>query len=84
MNREQIRKALEDKGVTVVGTTEEFDGYTDEGLWISAEHVDEFFNYHSEELGDTFGVDPELYEFVQENGWYFEWYDPGTIMLIPS
>ena len=84
MNRDQIRKALEDKGVTVVGTTKGFEGYTDEGLCISAEMVDDFFNYHSEELGDTFGVDPELYEFVQENGWYFQWYDPGTIMLIPS
>jgi hypothetical protein len=83
MNLKQIRKALVDKGVTVVGTTEEFD-LGEGGLWISAEHVDEFFNYYSEELGDTFGVDPELYEFAEENGWYFEWYDPGTIMLWPS
>ena len=83
MNREQIRKALENKGVTVVGTTEEFNEGVG-GLWISAEHVDNFFNYHSEELYETFGVDPELNEFVEENGWYFEWYDPGTIMLWPS
>jgi hypothetical protein len=83
MNLKQIRKALVDKGVTVVGTTEEFDGGVG-GLWISAEMLDDFFNYHSEELYETFGVDPELSEFVEENGWYFEWYDPGTIMLWPS
>jgi hypothetical protein len=33
---------------------------------------------------NTFGVDPKLNEVVESNGWYFEWYDPGTIMVWES
>lgn len=80
MNREQIRKALEEKGLSIVGTTEEFNGGIG-GLWISAEAGDDYFNYYAEGWHDTFGVDPALNQFVEDNGWYFEWYDPGTIML---
>jgi frataxin-like iron-binding protein CyaY len=83
MNREQIRQALEKIGVSVVGTTEEFNGAVG-GLWISAEASGDHINYHSVTWYDTFGVDPSLSLFVEENGWYFEWYDPGTIMLWQS
>jgi hypothetical protein len=33
---------------------------------------------------DTFGVQPKLNDFVEENGWYFEWYDAGTMMVWPN
>jgi hypothetical protein len=39
------------------------------------------FNYWSEVWGDTFGVDPKLNTMVEDSGWYFEWYDPGTMMV---
>jgi hypothetical protein len=28
-----------------------------------------------------FGVEPKLNGIVEDNGWYFEWYDPGTMMV---
>jgi hypothetical protein len=31
--------------------------------------------------GDTFGVDPKLNKMVEDSGWYFEWNDPGTMMV---
>jgi hypothetical protein len=33
---------------------------------------------------DTFGIEPTMNDFVEENGWYFEWYDPGTMMVWPN
>jgi hypothetical protein len=33
---------------------------------------------------DTFGVDPKLNDVVENAGWYFEWNDPGTIMVWES
>ena len=75
--------ALREKGVHVVGTTEEF-GITDGGIWISGESHPSLFNYYSETWMDTFGVQPKLNDYVEENGWYFEWYDPGTMMVWES
>ena len=78
MTREQMMSALESKGVYVVGPSEEFQG-TKGGIWISAESTPSMFNYWSERWADTFGVNPTLDKFVEENGWYFEWYDAGTM-----
>ncbi len=39
---------------------------------------------YSEGWMDTFGVQPKLNDFVEENDWYFEWYDAGTMMVWPS
>ena len=80
MTRKQIIKSLQEKGVNVVGITEEFNGAIG-GVWISAEGTEQWFNYHSERWYDTFGVNPKLHNFVEINGWYFEWHDAGTIML---
>jgi hypothetical protein len=33
---------------------------------------------------NTFGVDPKLNDVVENAGWYFEWYDPGTMMVWES
>jgi hypothetical protein len=30
---------------------------------------------------DTFGVKPSLNKVVENAGWYFEWQDPGTMMV---
>jgi len=75
--------ALEAKGVHVCGTTDEFYSTKNEnnGIWISAESTPSLFDYWSEEWGDTFGVQPKLNTMVEDSGWYFEWQDPGTIMV---
>lgn len=78
-----FRKALEDKGVKVAGTAKEF--YNEpsiEGIWISAE-CSEYFEYYYEDAQEktyTLGVRNDLHEFAKANGWYFEWYDTGTMM----
>jgi hypothetical protein len=78
-----MMKALEEKGVRVCGTASEFYGAKaeNEGIWVAADYTPELFNYWSEEWGNTFGVDPKLNAMVEKSGWWFEWYDPGTMMV---
>lgn len=83
LERNDMIEALKDKGVHVVGTTQDF-GIGGEGIWISGESDPRLFNYYSEEWMDTFGVEPTLNDFAEENGWYFEWHDAGTIMVWPA
>ena len=70
-------------GVHVCGTTDEFYGSKNDnmGIWVAAEYTPELFDYYSEYWMDTFGVKPSLNEVVESNGWFFEWYDPGTMMV---
>ena len=82
MNREQMINLLESKGVTVRGTTEDFDG-SKRGIWIAAEGKQEHLNYYSAKWSNTFGVEPRLDKAVNKKGWFFEWYDPGTMMVYP-
>ena len=83
MTRDKMIIALRKKGVDVCGTTKDF-GIGGEGIWISGESDPRLFDYYSERWMDTFGVQPKLNDFVEENGWYFEWYDAGTMMVWPS
>ena len=83
MTRDEMIIALREKGVHVVGTTKDF-GIGGEGIWISGESDPRLFDYYSERWTDTFGVQPKLNDFVEENGWYFEWYDAGTMMVWPN
>jgi len=78
-----MMSTLTKKGVHVCGTTDEFYGTKNEnnGIWVAADSNPEVFDYYSERWMDTFGVDPKLNEVVESNGWYFEWYDPGTMMV---
>jgi hypothetical protein len=71
-------------------TTEEFDGGTS-GIWSSGETYLEakdgfmLFDYYTENYKRyTFGVHQELHDFLDEHGWYAEWYDAGTIMFYPN
>jgi len=75
--------ALEGKGVHVCGTTDQFYGSKNEnnGIWVAADHTPELFDYYNSEWLDTFGVKPSINKLVEGNGWYFEWYDPGTMMV---
>ncbi len=75
--------ALEGKGVHVCGTTDQFYGSKNDnnGIWVAADHTPELFDYYNSEWLDTFGVKPSINKLVEGNGWYFEWYDPGTMMV---
>ena len=77
--------ALEKKGVKVVDTTEGFYGPAGKndniGIWVAADSTPELFNYDSQEWVNTFGVKPSINKLVEDSGWYFEWYDPGTMMV---
>ena len=69
-------------------TTEEFDG-SEGGIWTSGEdgqlHAGlPLFNYYSQDSGGKsyiFGVRTFLHRWLEEQGWYCEWYDPGTVMI---
>lgn len=76
--------------------TEDFNGWKN-GIWLCGECEDALdsngvalFRYYADSYSFQsvnpyenyiFGVHPDVHNFVQERGWYFEWYDPGTLML---
>jgi hypothetical protein len=85
MKRETLMQKLSDKGVHVVGTTEDFYGYENgDGIWISAESTPKLFNYYGGAYGHHAYIDPKLEKLVSKNGWFFEWYDAGTMMIWPN
>lgn len=83
MNREQMMDLLKTLGVDVRGTSEDFDRSTG-GIWIVADGDNESFNYYSEKWVDTFGVNPKLNRIVDKRGWFFEWWDAGTMLVWPG
>lgn len=84
LNREQMIELLENNNVEVIGTSEGFDG-AENGIWISGEGDDYRINYWTENYEDfTFGVHNELNTLAEENGWFFEWHDAGTLMCWPQ
>lgn len=71
-----------------INTTEAFDG-SEGGIWMSGEDgvVDKkgdlIFDYYAESSKYEFGVIYHLNNWAERNGWMFEWYDAGTIMMYP-
>lgn len=89
--REKMLEMLSDY-TAITGTTEDFDG-SEGGIWISAENgsCDDnglpYFEYYSDPVMEdsyTMGVLTTLNNFAEKNGWCFEWYDAGTIMVYPK
>ena len=80
---EEMMELLTQEGVKVVGTTDEFYSSKNQniGIWVAADSTPELFDYWSSRYRDTFGVKPSLNKLVEDNGWYFEWYDPGIMMV---
>lgn len=76
-------KNLEKKGLIVRGTTEEFDG-SEGGIWLSAEEESNqwFFDYYADNRAYELGVKNTMRDFLEKRGWYAEWNDPGTVMLL--
>ena len=84
MNREQMMDFLKAQGADVRGTTEEFSNPNLKGgIWIGAESGP-LFNYYSERWFNTLGVNPKINKKVEDNGWYFEWWDAGTMFAWPE
>lgn len=83
MKRNKFIAKLKEKGVHVVGTTEEFNG-SKGGVWCSAESGGDAFNYYAFDFGVEeeypCGVKKEIEQFANDNGWFFEWNDCGTVM----
>ena len=75
--------ALEKKGVHVVGTASEFYSAktANDGIWVAADSTPDLFDYWSSQWVNTFGVKPSIDKLVEDSGWYFEWHDPGTMMV---
>ena len=78
--------------ISFIRTTEDFYGRNnDGGIWLSGEDDDtmpngvRIFNYYSEnyKLYDI-GVHVKFQKMLENNGWFAEWYDAGTIMLYPD
>jgi len=67
---------------------EEFDDRTSDSIWLSAEEPEittmkglPIFNYYAMGSHYELGVLVEFMAWLEERGWYAEWYDPGTIFL---
>jgi hypothetical protein len=78
---------LKRRGVDVCGSTEQFYNALNSrgGVWCSAEGTDGNFDYHAWEHDPkeevyVMGVKKELAEWAESVGWYFEFYDAGTVM----
>jgi hypothetical protein len=90
-SRETMMELLESKWkLGFVNETENFNG-SKGGIWLSGESGEtykdgrELFDYWNEDHDRyTFGVHNKIGNWAEENGWWFEWNDAGTIMLWPS
>ena len=72
---------LEENGVRVCGTAAVFQSskVENEGIWVAADYTPELFDYWNSKV--PFGINEKLNKLVEDSGWYFEWYDPGTMMV---
>lgn len=89
--REYMMDHLEsDFEMDFVAITENFNG-GEGGIWLSAENGEtakdgrRLFNYWTEDYSYyNHGVHIEIERWAEKHGWWFEWNDPGTIMLWPN
>lgn len=89
LTREELMDLLENKyKIKTVRTSEEFNGQT-EGIWVAGDNGEELsgnkmFDYYNRSAKYTNGVLKQLRTAVEKTGWWFEWNDPGTIMIWPN
>jgi hypothetical protein len=84
ISREKMIGILKENKVDVIGLSEEFDG-SKGGIWINGEGGDRRLDYWTENYEDfTFGIHNSLDSLVGKYGWFFEWYDAGTLMCHPE
>ena len=89
MNREELIAELQKRYPNMMfRTTEEFNS-SKGGVWTSGEdgqlHAGlPLFDYYTQDGGEKnyiFGVNKFLHNWLEEQGWYCEWNDPGTVMI---
>lgn len=89
LTRDELMDLLENKyKIKTVRTSEEFNGQT-EGIWVAGDNEEELsgnrmFDYYNRSAKYTNGVLKQLRTAVEKTGWWFEWNDPGTIMIWPK
>lgn len=89
--REYMMDHLESEfGMGFVAIAENFNG-SEGGIWLSGENGEtakdgrRLFDYYSEDHNNyNLGVHIEIERWAEKHGWWFEWNDPGTIMLWPN
>jgi hypothetical protein len=91
MERTQLIGELQSKYPKMfLRTTEEFNGDKG-GIWTSGEDAPvnakglPIFDYYTE-MYDKYeiGIESKFSEYLDELGWYCEWYDCGTIFIYPN
>jgi hypothetical protein len=89
LSREDLMDLLEMKyKIKTVRESEDFNGQT-EGIWLAADNEEELggnkiFDYYNRSAKYTNGVLKQFRTAVEKTGWWFEWNDPGTIMIWPK
>lgn len=89
LTREELMDLLENKyKIKTVRTSEEFNGQT-EGIWVAGDNEEELsgnrmFDYYNSSAKYANGVLKQLRTAVEKTGWWFEWNDPGTIIIWPN
>jgi hypothetical protein len=72
-----------------VRTSEEFMRGDEGGIWIAGDNGEELsgnkiFDYYNRSAKYTNGVLKQFRTAIEKTGWWFEWNDPGTIMIWPK
>jgi hypothetical protein len=89
LSREDLMDLLEMKyKIKTVRESEDFNGQT-EGIWLAADNEEELsgnkiFDYYNRSTKYTNGVLKQFRTAIEKTGWWFEWNDPGTIMIWPK
>lgn len=89
LSREDLMDLLEMKyKIKTVRESEDFNGQID-GIWLAADNEEELggnkiFDYYNRSAKYTNGVLKQFRTAIEKTGWWFEWNDPGTIMIWPK
>lgn len=90
LTRDELMDLLENKyKIKTVRTSEEFNGKTG-GIWVAGDNEEElggnriFYYYHNSPSKYTLGILKQVRTAIEKTGWWFEWQDPGTIIIWPN
>jgi hypothetical protein len=89
LDRDALMNLLETKyKIKTVRTSEEFNGQT-EGIWVAGDNGEEMsgnkiFDYYNSSAKYANGILKQVRGAVEKTGWWFEWNDPGTLIIWPK
>lgn len=92
MNRDELIQALQERYPKARFRPSEdfFSDKNDEGIWVPADNAEQLqsgkslFDYYSQDGGSkhyTRGVHNSLHNWLNKQGWYCEFNDPGTVII---